>query len=197
MPIVLFYAFSFVDLTRIVKIKRRTLNRSNRVVVILCVFALFCQLLVPIAPVNFLYENRPEVFFFESNCLNPIYSKGELLKASRLSYQINISIFNRPILHSYPERYDIVRFDNNSNRRNTGIIVGLPGEEIQIFEGVIIVNGFPDFDTVPEGMLLAGDWPLTKAGEFSILVATLNLGSVDKVREIPITDLIGKVSNVF
>ncbi|MEA3297856.1 MAG: hypothetical protein U9R56_08335 [candidate division Zixibacteria bacterium] len=194
---ILFYAFSFVDLARTVRIKRKTLNRNNRILLILCVLALICQLLAPTAPVNFLLKNKPEIFSMDSNRLTPLYSKGDLLKASRLAYQLSISIFDRPVLHTFPERYDIVRFEIGSGQRNTGIIVGLPGEDIQIFEGVVVVDGLPDFDAVPGGMTLTGDWPLTSAGEFSILVVMLNLGSVDQVREIPITNLIGKVSKIF
>ena len=196
LPLV-FYAFTFVDLARTVRTKRRSVSRSQRVLLIVLVVAVVYQLCVPIAPLNFALRNRPEIFTLEDNRLSPLFAGGDLLKASRVSYLVNIFALDRPLLHTLPERYDVVRFKDASGGRGTGIVVGLPSENIEIIEGVVVVNGLPDFDTVPDGMFLAGDWPLTRARQFSILVATLKLGSIGRVQDVPLTDLIGKVEKLL
>ena len=196
LPLV-FYAFTFVDLARTVRTKRKSVSRSQRVLLIMLVGAIAYQICVPIAPLNFALRNRPEIFTLGDNRLSPLFAGGDILKTSRLSYLVNIFALDGPLLHTLPERYDIVRFETDSGERGTGIVVGLPKESIEIVEGVIVVNGRPDFDTVPEGLYLAGDWPLTRAGQFSILVATLKLGSIGRVQDVPLTDLIGKVEELL
>ena len=193
----LFYAFTFFDLARTVKAKREKAPVGRRGAIIFLLAGMAYQLLSPIAPVNFCLRNLPEVFIQEDNRLSPLYSKGDLLKASRLSYVVDVPVVNRPILHALPRRCDIVRFSHGSGRRINGIVVGLPGEEIEIADGVIVANGLPDVGEAPGGIILSGEWPLTSASGYSILVATLNLGRIDRVHEVPLTDLVGKVGRLF
>lgn len=193
----LFYAFTFVDLARTVRAKREKTPPGRKAAVIFLLVGVIYQLLSPIALVNFSLRNLPEIFIQEDNRLSPLYSEGDLLKASRLSYVVDVFVVNRPILHALPQRYDIVRFIDSSGRHINGIVVGLPGEEIEIADGVIVANGFPDIGDAPGGIILSGEWPLTSVGGYSILAATLNLGRIDAVHEVPLTELVGKVNKLF
>lgn len=194
---VLFYAFTFVDLARTVKLKRSRMSRSARVMTILLVVGFVYQVLAPTAVLNFVWRNRPEIYTMQHNRLNPRFATGDLLKADRLHYTVNIAFVDRPILHQIPERFDMVRFIDEAGRRRTGFIVGLPDDEVMIADGLVVVNGMPDVRDGPLGISLRGDWPLTVAGRYSILVATVNLGSIENVYEVELTQLIGKVDKLF
>jgi signal peptidase I len=194
---VLFYAFTFVDLVRTVKTKRAKMSIHKKTATVFLLVGLGYQLLSPIAPLNFTIRNFPEFFILKNNSMSPLYLKGDVLKASRLSYMVDVFIVKKPILYSLPQRYEVVRFVDSSGQRNIGIVVGLPGEEIEIVEGVVIVNGLPDVGDAPGGIILSGDWPLTSTDRYSILVASVNLGRIDKVHEVPLTNLIGKISKLF
>ena len=182
----LFYAFTFVDLARTVKAKREKTPPGRKTAIIFLLVGAIYQLLSPIAPVNFSLRNLPEIFIQEDNRLSPLYSEGDLLKASRLSYVVDLFIVNRPILHALPQRYDIVRFTDSFGRHINGIA-----------DGVIVASGFPDIGDAPGGIILSGEWPLTSVGGYAILVATLSLGRIDEVHEVPLIDLVGKVNKLF
>jgi hypothetical protein len=110
---------------------------------------------------------------------------------------VDIFVVKKPILHHLPKRYDLVRFSDESGVRRTGIVIGLPGEEIEVVDGVVVVNGLPDIGDAPGGIILSGDWPVTSAGAYSLLIATINLGKIDKVYRSSLDNLIGKVSRVL
>ncbi len=194
---VLFYAFTFVDLIRTVRVKRTKTAPGRKAAIVFLLVGAVYQFFSPTAPVNFSLSNFPEIFIQQDNRLSPLYSEGDLLKASSLSYVVNVFVVNRPILHALPQRYDIVRFADSRGRRINGIVVGLPGEQIEIADGVIVANGFPDIGDAPGGIILSGEWPLTSVGGYSILAATLNLGRIDTVHEVPMTELVGKVGKLF
>lgn len=194
---VLFYAFTFVDLARTVKQKRSKMTRSGRTMIIILVVGLVYQVLSPAAVLNFGWRNRPEIYSMQNNRLNPRFATGDLLQASRLHYTVDIAFVDRPILHRLPERFDMVRFIDYAGRRRTGFIVGLPDEEVMIADGLIVADGMPDVRDGPLGINLRGDWPLTLTGQYSILVATVNLGSIENVYEVELTQLIGKVDKLF
>ena len=196
LPLV-FYIFTFIDLRRTVNSKCQNFSFQLRTVIFFLVVGVVYQLVSPIAPINFGLVNRPDVFFQENNRLSPMFSKGDLLKASRLAYKVDLYLVNRPILHSLPQRYDIVRYNAGSGRRFNGIVIGLPGEQIEVADGVIIVDGMPDLGEAPGGIILTGDCPLTLVDGYSILVATLSLGRIDEVHEVPLLKLVGKVSSLF
>ncbi len=119
------------------------------------------------------------------------------MKASRLSYLVRLMIVKKPILHSLPRRYDLVRFTDSDNRRHTGVVIGLPNEEVQVVGGVVIVNGVPDLGEAPGGIILTGDCELTRVEGYSILVATLKLGRIEQVYHVSFASLIGKVGKLF
>jgi hypothetical protein len=155
------------------------------------------QVLCPLAPVNFCILNSPEPFRMPDNSLSPLYSRGDFLKADRLAYTVRAYLLDRPIWHSMPERYDVVRFSAAEGRSLVGMVVGLPLEQVEVMQGLLVVNDQPNLDEPPAGLLFGGDWPLTAADEFSILVATLNLGSIAYVYQVPLTDVRGKVSRLY
>ncbi len=193
----LFYAFTFFDLTRTVRLRRRTRSPGTAAVLSFLTVGIVYQALSPIAPVNFGYRNRPDIFVQDSNNLTPLYNRGDLLVANRLAYHLNIIAVKKPILHALPGRYDVVAFRNETGRRRCGIVVGLPREEIEIAGGVIAADGMPQLGEAPGGIVLNGEWPLTSVGAYSILVATLTLGRIEEVHEVPFPALVGKVSRVF
>jgi len=104
--------------------------------------------------------------------------------------------WSRPI-GSLPDYFEAVRFDDASGRRITGIVVGLPGEFVEIQQGQLIVNSRPEFPRNPGSIAFGGDWPLTVTPENSILAATLNLGRVDAVHQVSLVSLTGKVNRLF
>lgn len=193
----LFYLFTFVDLVRAIRSKAGPRWRGRRAVIIFLAMGIVYQSLSPIAPGNFFIRNRPETFVLEDTGLSPLYSPGEPLKASRLAYSVDVFFLKKPILHTLPQRYDIVRFADADGRRRNGLVIGLPDEEIQMVDGVLVVNGLADFGDPPGGIVLWGDCPLTYVDPYSILVATLSLNRVDEVFMVPLGDVIGKISKVF
>jgi hypothetical protein len=194
---VLFYAFTFVDLARTVRLKRRSVDRGTKALVIVLVIGLAHQLFSPAALLNFGYRNRPELYRMPHNRLNPLYATDDLLTVSRLTYFVKIAFVDKPILHELPERFDMVCFEDDTGRRRIGFVVGLPLEELVIVEGLVVADGIPDPRDGPLGISLSGDWPLTEADRFSILVATVSMGSLDQVYEVPLTKLVGKVDKLF
>jgi hypothetical protein len=194
---VIFYLFTFLDLTRTRQRKLVSVNRSTKAAAIIIVVGLAHQFLAPNALFNFAYRNRPEVYRMPHNQMNPLFATGDLLAADRLAYFVDIAFVNRPILRRLPERFDVVRFEDAPGRRRTGFVVGLPQEEVVIIEGLVVADGIPDPRDGPGGISLSGDWPLTQAGPYSILVGTVALGSLDQVYEVPLTGLIGKVDKLF
>lgn len=193
----LFYLFTFLDLMRTVKIKQKIIIRRGKTIIIFIMIGIVYQIFIPIAPVNFVIRNFPEYFIIEDNRLSPLYSKGDLLKTNKLSYLIDIFFIKKPVLHSLPQRYDIVRFGDKNKKLKVGIVLGLPDEEIEIVDGVVIVDGLPDFLQPPGGVVLQGDCQLTYVDGFSILVGTLNLGMIDVIYQVSFSDLHGKVQSAF
>ena len=95
--------------------------------------ALLCGLLLR----NFLFEFA----FVKGSSMKPTLLSGEALFVSTLSYKIG-----------KPERHDIVicRFPGRMMRRFKHIpqhfvkrVIGLPGETVEIIEGVVHIDGVP------------------------------------------------------
>ncbi len=193
---VVFYVFTFFDLARSIRRLRLRVVVTRQRVIICLVIGLAYQLLSPTSPGNFALRNSPEFFQVSDNSLAPVLSKGDLAKASRLDYTINVAFAGHPIFHEIPSRFDIVRYTDDQGVKQTGLIIGLPNEEISIVDGQLYSNRTPlvaDRPPVP----ISGDWPLTSAGRMSILVAEVYLGTVREVHEIPLLKVSGKVSKVL
>ncbi len=193
----LFYLFTFIDLNRVVNHKRGTVKITVRTFLIFLALGLAYQLLAPIAPTNFAIRNFPQTFVIEDNSLSPVHTSGTVLKASRLAYSVNIFFIERPILHTLPARFDLVRFTDRDGKDLNGIVIGQPGEQVQMVDGVLVVNDLPIIDEPRGGLMLMGDCPLTSVDSYSILVATLHLGTLDKMYMVALSDVVGKIDKVF
>lgn len=193
---VIFYVFTFFDLDKTVRSRRKRFLPDRTTAIILLALGAAYQAFAPTAAGNFMYYNAPAFYSVNTGELAPVLSRGDVAIVDRLDYRVEIPLFDRPIFHSFPDRFDLVRFDNGP-RRHTGMVVGRPTETVEISGGVVVVNGAPVYTQGEEGMLLQGAWPLTSTGNYSILVATFDLGVIDSVRQVPLQQVIGKVSRLL
>ena len=196
LPLV-FYFFTFFDLIHTINKKKNVSPRGSFFSAIIYATAFIYQIAVPVAPLNFLIVNGPLPFILNDHRLSPLHSEGTFMKASRLAYQIDIVGFDKPIFHNSPERYDLVRYISDNGLKENAVVLGLPQEEIEIIEGTVIVNGIPDFEGWIGGLTFSGNWPHEAVGNQELLVATLNLGNIDRIYHISLVQLIGKVEPVF
>jgi len=194
---VIFYFFTFVDLLKTIKQKSKSINPSKKTMLIFLFVGFVFQIAAPITPSNFLIRNFPEYFIVQQNNLSPLYHQGEILKADRMSYIVDIFFLEKPLLKDLPARYEVLRFVDDNGNKQVGLVLGLPTEEIEMAQGVLVVNGNPDINLPPGNLVFMGDIELTLINEYSILVATLNLGTIDKIYEIPFMNIVGKVEKVF
>lgn len=195
LPIV-FYIFTFFDLARSVRRRRPQVSVTRRRANICLLIGIAYQVFSPSAPGNFALRNRPEFFRVSDNSLSPVLTKGDLAKASRLDYTVNVAFVGQPIFHHLPSRFDLVRYTDAKGDQQTGLVVGLPNEEIGIDQGHLYSNRTPLFGDQPP-VPISGDWPLTYAGRMSILIAVVYLGTVQDLRAIPLKNVTGKVSKVL
>ena len=204
LPLV-FYISTFFDLSnsfaKNVKVKPKSKPRvrpnSETYAGIVLAVALLYQLFSPTAPTNFWIHNGPRIFELADNRLSPLYQQGTLMKLSSLEYSINIVGFEMPRFHHLPKRYDIVRCQLPSSRITNAVVLGLPGEGIEVIEGRVIIDGMPEFGGWIGGLTFTGEVPPVLVGQLSILVAELSLGAIDKVYEISLSDVKGKVEKLF
>jgi len=196
---ILFYLVSFIDLVRSIHKKRGSVSPSVRLPLLFLLVGLGFQLLVPLAPASFLIRNHPDVFRSAGNDFSPLFHRGELMTASRLAYTADLGLepfgLIGRVLHSLPERCDILRYFDRNGKKQVGLVIGLPGESVGLVDGILSVNGWP-VDYCSE-VRIGGDWPLTTVDERSIMVARLQLGSIKEVAEVQPSDIIGKVSPIF
>ncbi len=193
----LFYFFTFLDLVQSWNKKKKSAPRGVAYTVIIFAAALFYQIFAPVAPLNFMIVNGPKLFMLNDHRLSPLYSKGTLMTACPLAYQIDVAGFDKPIFHHLPNRYEIVRFTAENGSKENALVLGLPQEEIEIIEGTVIINSMPDIEGWIGGLALSGNWPSQVVGNQELLVATLRLGGIDKIIHVPLIKLIGKVEPVF
>jgi signal peptidase I len=109
--------------------------------------------LIIILPIRYFIA---QPFFVRGASMEPVYDNGDYLLVDEVSYRF-----------SDPERGEVVifRFPGDSSQFYIKRIIGLPGEQIAIGNGVITVTNSEH----PEGFVLREDY-LTKdtAGEVSI-----------------------------
>jgi hypothetical protein len=153
------------------------------------------QIASPSAAVNFGIRNSPDVFRVEGSHLSPLYRQGELAYANRLAYLADIPFLKRPVLHTLPDRFDLVRFKDTDGALRNGFVFGLPTEGVSIVDGTLTANDNPIAITLPSGFALTGQWPLTVAEDYSILVGTFNLGTLDNLHQVRLDNVIGRVGS--
>ena len=66
-----------------------------------------------------------------------------------------------------------------------------------MFDGILAVNNLPINEDPPGGLFLSGYCELTTVHQYSILVATLNLGTVDNIYQVSLNDVTGKIEKLF
>jgi hypothetical protein len=116
-----------------------------------------------------------------------------MVKVSRLAYSVDLPFFDQPVVHNLPQRYDLIRFADTSGTDRTGVTIGLPGEEIEVVDGLIVASGVPVLEDSYTDLVLTGDCALTLVDQYSILVATVYLGRIDRVYQVSLTDVAGRV----
>lgn len=189
----LFYLFTFVDINRTVKRVPRRPNDSLRAAVVLLLVGLAYFSFAPSGIGNLVWRNRPEFFVLHDSTLAPRYSQGDLVLVNSLEYYVDVAVVDHPIMHAMPSRLDIIRYRDDDGNAETGVVLGLPGEEVEVITGVLIVNGVIYEGLSPTGMRMTGDLPLTQVGSRSILVAEFRLGSLVRAKQVELTQIRGKV----
>jgi hypothetical protein len=106
---------------------------------------------------------------------------------------VNLFFFDRPLLHRLPDRFDIVIFSDVDGRERLGIVIGLPHESVEVIDGLVAVDGYPQLEPPGWERFLNGDVPLVAAGPYATLIATIRLSSIDAVYEVDLPDIVGKV----
>lgn len=192
----IFYIFTFVDLNKTIN-EKRTSKRSKKTILIYLLIALLYQTLSPLALVNFGLRNSPELIKTRDSNLSPVYQQGEILKSSQLAYLVNLFFFDRPVLHTIPERFEAVRFEDEDGNKQIGFVYGFPNETIELIDGDLFVNGMPKIPSHDRATLMSGNQQLTYVDPNSILVGTLRLGRIDNLQQITFDRLLGKVERLF
>jgi hypothetical protein len=193
----IFYLFSFLDLSKSIASRQEQFRRTRMIAWVFFVAALAFQILAPHTPVNFFLRNLPDVYAIDDNNLSPVFSKGDIVTASALPYSVDLFFLDFPIYHDLPAYFDVVRFTDTTGRKLTGVVIGLPGEGVRVEDGRLEVDGYPKYRQGRGKVIQTGNWPLTSVDDNSILVASLNLGRVDTVYQVPFGSLIGKVDRLF
>ena len=188
-----FFLFTFFDLAKVIRKKRGAFTISTTRWSIFLAIGLAYQLFAPISPLNFAIRNRPSVYKVANNQLYPLYKNGQYVRASSMAYSADLFFLKRPLYYRLPERFDVVSFTDTTGTSRFGVVIGLPGEEIEVAEGVVVANGYPQVEPSNAVILTGGDLPLTSVERFSILVATLYFGKVDRAYDVSLNGDIGKV----
>ena len=191
----LFYLFTFIDLKRAIDRKRATSSRSGAVAVTFLVGAVAINVLLPLSPTNFLLHNRPALTTIHARSFRPLFEKGDLCLIDRSAYRVDLFFLNQPIIHSRPDRWDLISF-SEGGARQLGLVVGYGGEDVSYVDGVLLVDGAANNDRVwapaPEGEI-----PLTRVDAGGILVATLSEGALVGTAQISDRNIVGKVHRLF
>ena len=191
----LFYLFTFVDLARTVRTKRAKLVPTSVSTLVILAVSLIYQLVSPSAFINFGLRNFPEFSTVSDSHLSPLYRQGDVVIANRLAYTADIPFLERPVLHALPERFDLVRFVGENGRHQSGFVLGLATELVEVMDGALTAAAAPINVTLPSGFALTGQWPLTEVADYSILVGTFNLGTLDGLHQVRLDSVVGRVSS--
>jgi signal peptidase I len=193
----LFYLATFLDLRKTLRKRGPRVRRSPRLVLVFLGLGLAAQFLAPLAPGNFALRNLPSIYTVTGNSLAPLLRDGDLAMADASHYYLHVFFVDHPIWRRQPDLGAIVRFADDNGRNRSGIVVGRPGERVEIDDGLLYVNGVSVPDAFDHRLHLSGDIPLTVAQPGSILVATLKTGAVDEVYQVYGDRVAGKVYRLF
>jgi signal peptidase I len=141
-----------------------------------------------------------EPFNIPSGSMKPTLLVGDYLFVSKFAYgyskhsiPFSLPLFEGRIFGSLPERGDVVVFKLPSDNRTDYIkrIVGLPGDELQVIDGVLHINGeatkrvriedFTDDDGTGNGPVVQYRATLPNGRSFDVLDLTTH-GSLDNTK---------------
>ena len=189
---IIFYIFTFADLKKhVAQTKNR--NLSSALGYLFIGIGIAYQLFAPSSPLNVVWRNHPTLVIANESYAPPTIRKDDWLFVNRAAYILEIAYLSQPLIHDVPDRYEIVYFEGESRRREIGLVLGFPREQIEISDSLLLVDGAPDFDLPPRGVALTGEWPLTFVDDGSMLIATLHFGRIDRLEMVPVTRLIGRI----
>lgn len=66
------------------------------------------------------------------NSMQPLLDASDVVLVNRLAYDL-----------SKPKRFDVVVFQKEDEKNNVKRVIGLPGETIQIIDGLVYIDGAP------------------------------------------------------
>ena len=107
---------------------------------------LFYALIIALIIRSFFYQP----FYIPSSSMEPNLLVGDRLFVSKYSYgysrhsfPFSPNIFDKRIFSKWPERGDVIVFKTPADNRTDYIkrLIGLPGDQIQIIEGNLFING--------------------------------------------------------
>lgn len=75
------------------------------------------------------YGSQVEI---SGNSMQPVLDRGDVVLTDRITYVM-----------SRPGRFDIVVFKREDGRKNVKRVIGLPGETVQIKNGLVYIDGTP------------------------------------------------------
>ena len=110
--------------------------------------SLFYAILIAIIIRTFFFQ----AFFIPSSSMEPTLLVGDRIFVSKFSYgyskhsfPFSLPLINERVLFSEPERGDIIVFKTPENLRIDYIkrLVGLPGDKIQMRDGILHINDIP------------------------------------------------------
>ena len=110
--------------------------------------SLFYAILIAIIIRTFFFQ----AFFIPSSSMEPTLLVGDRIFVSKFSYgyskhsfPLSLPLINERVLFSEPERGDIIVFKTPENLRIDYIkrLVGLPGDKIQMIDGILHINDIP------------------------------------------------------
>jgi signal peptidase I len=125
----------------------------------------------------------------EGSSMEPSLHDGEFVVVNRLAYR-----------WSLPERGDIVvfRFPLNPDRRFIKRVIGLPGDQIQISEGQVLVNGLEiDEPYIAAAPRYAGEWAVGNGEVFVLGDNRNNSSDSQNWGMLPLDDIIGRAILVY
>jgi len=110
--------------------------------------SLFYAILIAIIIRTFFFQ----AFFIPSSSMEPTLLVGDRIFVSKFSYgyskhsfPFSLPLINERVLFSEPKRGDIIVFKTPENLRIDYIkrLVGLPGDKIQMIDGILHINDIP------------------------------------------------------
>ena len=110
--------------------------------------SLFYAIIIAIIIRTFFFQ----AFFIPSSSMEPTLLVGDRIFVSKFSYgyskhsfPFSLPLINERVLFSEPERGDIIVFKTPENLRIDYIkrLVGLPGDKIQMIDGILHINDIP------------------------------------------------------